>query len=108
MPEPSASPQPKRPRRFWLFAPYVALLIAVLAWSAFWWAESGRLQRKVVDEAKALQTQGDVAQWSSIKVDGYPFRLRLVLIGPKLADSAGWGLSATRLEATALAYAPDR
>lgn len=111
MPDPSAPPQPKRPKgrpsRFWLFAPYVALLIAVLIWTAFWWAESGRLQRKVIDGAKALQMQGYTAQWSSLKVDGYPFRLHLVLIGPKLADSAGWGLSATRLEAVALAYAPD-
>jgi hypothetical protein len=96
-----------RPRRFWLFAPYAALLIAVLAWSAYWWAASGRVQRKVEDQAKALQVQGYVAQWSSIKVDGYPFRLRLVLIGPRLADSAGWGLSATRLQAQAMAYAPD-
>jgi hypothetical protein len=112
MPDPLASPQPQRPvarpRRFWLFAPYVALLIAVLAWSAYWWMASGRLQRRIVDEAKALQAQGDTAQWSSLKVDGYPFRLRVVMIGPKLADSAGWGLSATRLEAMALAYAPDR
>jgi hypothetical protein len=108
MPDPSAPPQPKRPRRFWLFAPYVALLIAILIWSVFWWVESGRLQRRVEGEAKALQAQGSVAQWSSIKVDGYPFRLRVVLIGPKFADSAGWGLSATRLEAQALAYAPDR
>jgi len=115
MPDPSAPSQPpssvqspvRRPRRFWLFAPYVALLIAVLIWSAFWWVESGRLQRKVTDAAKALQMQGYVAQWSSMKVDGYPFRLHLVLIGPKLADSAGWSLSATRLEAVALAYAPD-
>jgi hypothetical protein len=107
MPDPSAPPQPRRPKRFWLFAPYVLLLIAILAWSAFWWAESGRVQRKVEDEAKALQMQGYVAQWSSIKVDGYPFRLRLVLIGPKVADSAGWGLSATRVEAQAMAYAPD-
>jgi hypothetical protein len=58
--------------------------------------------------AEAAKKQGYVAQWSTIKVDGYPFRLRLVLIGPKFADSAGWGLSATRVEAMALAYAPDR
>ena len=107
MPEPSAPPQPHKPKRFWLFAPYVVLLIAILVWSAVWWVQSGRLQRKVEAEAKALQMQGYVAQWSSIKVDGYPFRLRLTLIGPKLADSAGWGLSATRLEAQAMAYAPD-
>jgi hypothetical protein len=112
MPDPLAAPQPKRPkdrpRRFWLFAPYVAVLVAALAWSGFWWAESGRLQRAILDQAKALQQQGAVAQWSSLKVDGYPFRLRVTMIGPKLADSAGWGLSATRLEAMALAYAPDR
>jgi hypothetical protein len=111
MPDPSAPPQPKRPRdrprRFWLFAPYVLLLIAILAWTGYWWAASGRLQRKVTDQAKALQMQGYVAQWSSMKVDGYPFRLRLTVIGPKLADSAGWGLSATRLQAQAMAYAPD-
>ena len=123
MPDPSDAPQPqstaqssvqgsaqisaRRPRRFWLFAPYVALLIVVLIWSAFWWLESGRVQRSILGQAKALQNQGYVAQWSSLKVDGYPFRLRVVMVGPKLADSAGWGLSATRLEAQAMAYAPD-
>ena len=107
MPDPAAPPQPKRPRRFWLFAPYVLLLVLILGWSAYWWLASGRLQHRVEEEAKALQTQGYVAQWSSIKVDGYPFRLRLTLIGPKLADSAGWGLSVSRLEARAMAYAPD-
>jgi hypothetical protein len=107
MPDPSTAPQPHKPKRFWLFAPYVLLLLIALVWTGYWWAASGRLQRKVVDGAKALQMQGYVAQWSSIKVDGYPFRLRLTLIGPKFADSAGWGLSATRLEAQAMAYAPD-
>jgi hypothetical protein len=112
MPDPSASSQPprpvKRPNRFWLFAPYAALLVVALAWSAYWWAASARLQHVVETCAKGLQKQGYEARWSSIKVDGYPFRLRLVLTGPRLADSAGWGFSATRLEAMALAYAPDR
>ena len=111
MPDPSASPQPKtphkKPRRFWLFAPYAALLIVILVWSAFWWVESLRFQGKATEQVKALQTQGYTVQWSSLKVGGYPFRLRLTLIGPKLGDSAGWGFSATRLEAQAMAYAPD-
>ena len=50
---------------------------------------------------------GSTVQWSSLKIDGYPFRLRVTVIGPQLGDSAGWGLSATRLEARAYAYAPD-
>ena len=111
MPEPSAPPQPltprRRPSRFWLFAPYVALLVAGLAWSAFWLVERGRLEHELSRRVADLQKQGYVAQWSSEKVVGYPFRLHLILTGPRLADSAGWGLSATRLEAQAMAYAPD-
>ena len=62
MPEPSAPPQPqtprKRPSRFWLFAPYVALLIVALAWSAYWWAASARLQHVVEKCAAGMQKQG--------------------------------------------------
>lgn len=112
MPDPSAPPQQKsplkRPSRFWLFAPYVALLVAALGWSGVWLVEKWRLQHELPKRAEALQKQGYVAQWSSLKVDGYPFRLRVALMGPKLGDSAGWAVSATRLEAEALAYAPDR
>ncbi|MGZ3370434.1 MAG: DUF2125 domain-containing protein [Caulobacteraceae bacterium] len=112
MPDPSARPQPqsppRKPRRFWLFAPYVALLVAILAWSGVWMVEKWRLEHKLLDQAEALRKQGYTAQWSSLKLDGYPFRLHLALIGPKFADSAGWGLSAPRLQAQAMAYAPDR
>jgi hypothetical protein len=119
MPDPSAPPQPqtprqtplhaprKRPSRFWLFAPYVLLLVVALGWTAYWWAASGRLQHKLELQAEALQKQGYTARWSSIRVVGYPFRLHLILTGPRFADTAGWGLSATRLEAQAMAYAPD-
>jgi hypothetical protein len=108
MPDPSAPPQPKRAKRFWLFAPYVLLLVLILGWSAYWWAASARLRHGLETCAEQAKKQGYVVQWSSLQVNGYPFRLRVVLIGPKLADSAGWGLSATRLEAMALAYSPDR
>ncbi|HEY4028907.1 MAG TPA: DUF2125 domain-containing protein [Caulobacteraceae bacterium] len=114
MPDASASPQPqsptiplKRPSRIWLFGPYLVLLVAVLLWSGFWMIEKWRLERELPKQAEALQKQGYVAQWSSLKVGGYPFRLRVTLIGPRLADSSGWGLAATRLEAQAMAYAPD-
>ncbi len=79
----------------------------MLAWSAVWWVQARRLEGELPKRAAELQKQGYTARWSSLKVDGYPFRLRLILIGPRLGDSAGWGLSATRLEAQAMAYAPD-
>lgn len=70
--------------------------------------EKWRLEHELPKRAADLQQEHYVAQWSSLKIDGYPFRLHLVLIGPRLTDSAGWGLAAPRLEAEALAYAPDR
>jgi hypothetical protein len=117
MPDPSAAPQAqsphdegptRKPRRFWLFAPYVALLVAVLAWSAVWQVEKWRLSRALTKEVAELQKQGYTAQWSSLKIDGYPFRLRVTLIGPRWGDNAGWGLSATKIEAQAYAYAPSQ
>ena len=111
MPDPSAPPQPQTPHkkhsRFWLFAPYVALLVVALAWSGFWMVEKWRVEHDLPKRVAEIQKQGYVAQWSSMKVGGYPFRLHVTLVGPKFADTAGWGLSATRIEARAWAYAPD-
>ena len=110
MPDPSAPPQPPRPikkrSRFWLFAPYVALLVAVLAWSAVWWVERLRLEQVLTKRAAALEQQGYTARWSGLKIDGWPFRLHVTLAGPKAGDNAGWMLQAPRIEIVALAYAP--
>ena len=108
MPDLSASPQPqKKPKRFWLFAPYGALLIAVLAWTAVWWVEKLRVEHAVARQAVALEQQGYTAHWASVKVDGWPFRLRVTLTAPQAGDSAGWGLTAPRLMAQAMAWAPN-
>ncbi len=103
MPDPSAPPQPQRPRRFWLWAPYAALLVALLAWTGVWWVESLRLQAALGDQAARLRSRGYTAAWSSAKVDGWPFRLRLTLTAPSLGESSGWGLSAPRIQAPDMA-----
>ena len=108
MPEPLSPRQPKRPRRFWLFAPYVALLVAVIAWSGFWWAEKLKLERTVRDEAAALSAQGFTASFTGMTVTGWPFRLELTLSDVRLAESSGWALAASRLSGVTLPYLPDR
>ena len=92
MPDPSASPQPqKKPKRFWLFAPYVALLIAILAWTAVWWVERMRLEHAFLQKAAELEKQGYTAHWASLKIDGWPFRLHVTLTAPQPALSPAWG-----------------
>jgi hypothetical protein len=108
MPDPSASPQPrKKHSRFWLFAPYAALLVAVLAWTGVWWMEKLKIQHEITGKAATLEKQGYTAHWSALKVDGWPFRLRVTISQPEAGDSAGWRLTAPRLMAQAMAYAPN-
>jgi hypothetical protein len=107
MPEPSSIPQPSRPRRFWLWAPYVALLAAVVAWTGVWWTMKTRVETALADQAARLRAQGYAVSWSGLKVAGWPFRLDVTLIQPRLAEPSGWALSAPRLDGEGMAYAPD-
>jgi hypothetical protein len=113
MPEPlsppqALPPQSGRPRRFWLFAPYAALLVAVLGWTGVWWAEKSRVEQTLRDQAAALTARGYAAAFTVAGVDGWPFRLHLTLLAPRFGEPSGWSVSAPRLEAEAAAYDPGR
>lgn len=105
MPDPDRSRKP--PRRFWLFAPYVVLLVAAAIWSGVWLAARASLIGRLDAAAERLRGEGYVATWKSRAVGGYPFRLDMVIQQARLVEPSGWGLSAPRLEAQAYVYAPD-
>ena len=107
MPEPRAPSQPKKPRRFWLFAPYVLVLIALAAWSGFWWVEKLKLQRTVTEQAAALSIQGYTASFTHLTVTGWPFRMKLSLSDVRLGESSGWALASPLVLSEVLPYAPD-
>jgi hypothetical protein len=109
MPEPSAFPQPaaRRPRRFWLWAPYVLVLAALIAWTVVWWTMSLRLQSELDARAKDLRAHGYAASWTGIKVDGWPFRLDLTLTEPRFGEPSGWAAAAPILKGETMPYAPD-
>jgi hypothetical protein len=106
MPEPAPLLQPKRHRRFWLWAPYVLVLIAFVAWSGVWLAMSLRIQSELNGRAKALRTQGYQASWTAMTVDGWPFRLDLTLTNPRFSEPSGWAVAAPILKGEAEPYAP--
>jgi hypothetical protein len=107
MPDPSAVPQPKRHRRFWLWAPYALVLAALIAWTGVWWTMDLRLQSELSAQAKALRGKGYQASWSALKIDGWPFRLDLTLEDPKLIEPSGWGVSAPILKGETTPYGAD-
>ena len=107
MPDADATRQSKRPSRFWLWAPYAVVAIALIAWSGVWWTENLKLRRALTDQAALWKRQGYAATWDGLKIDGWPFRLHLTLTGLKTSEPSGWGLAAPSLEAVSLPYAPD-
>lgn len=95
------------PRRLGLYGPFVALAIAVIAWSGMWLWLCGQVARRL-DEAKAQAARtGHHLDWGSRRIDGYPFRLNVDFTDVVFRDPSGWGVSAKSLKTEARAYAPD-
>ncbi|HUO22118.1 MAG TPA: DUF2125 domain-containing protein [Caulobacteraceae bacterium] len=96
----------KRPRRLWLFLPYIAIAVLAVVGAAGWLVEKSALERHLEAKAAALREQGYTVAWASERVDGFPFRLDLTLDQPRIADRAGWALALPQLKGEAYAYLP--
>ncbi|HEX4179893.1 MAG TPA: DUF2125 domain-containing protein [Caulobacteraceae bacterium] len=106
MPDPDAPRKP--PNRFWLFAPYVALLIAAVGWSVAWvWIRS-EVAGRMDAAATRLREAGYAIDWSRRRIDGYPFRIDVTVDDPRLAERSGWALTAPQIRAEAYAYRLDQ
>ena len=108
---PFKSPDPlKAPagaKRFWLYAPFVVLAIAVVAWTAGWFWMRGEVFRRMDLGARVLGESGYRIDWGARSLSGFPFRLDLDIAAPRFREISGWGLSAPRLKAEAFVFAPD-
>jgi hypothetical protein len=105
MPEPAAGRKP--PRRFWLFAPYVAALIGVVAWSLAWLVIRGQVAARLDAAAADAHRGGLDLGWTTRAIGGYPFRIAVTLDQPHAGEPSGWGLAAPTLKAVANAYDLD-
>ena len=103
---PQAEPVGK-PSRFWLFAPFVVLLIAAALWSGYWLWLQGQTVRQLDAASAQFRTAGYELAWRERRVGGYPFRLDVTLSDARLADPSGWVLEIPKFEAEAFAFSPD-
>ena len=109
MPEPAAPSKPQSPpRRFWLFAPYVAALVLAVGGGLAWFAMKGELERRLDLAAEGLRARGYEVSWTARRIYGFPFRLDVELDQPRIVQPSGWAIAAPQLRGEAYSYDPGR
>ncbi len=102
---PVPDPEPARkPRRFWLYAPFVVLLLAVAGWTALWLQVRGQAATRMDTAVIELRKAGYDVSWKDRTLGGYPFRLDVVLTDARIREPGGWSIATPRLEAQAFLY----
>ena len=102
---PVPDPEPTRkPRRFWLYAPFVVLLIAMAGWTALWLQVRGQAATRMDAAADQLRKAGYEVSWKDRTLGGYPFRLDVVLTDARIREPGGWAIAIPRLEGEAFLY----
>lgn len=101
---PDLPPPRKPPSRWWLFGPYLALLVAAMAWGGAWFW----IKEKVRAEFGAIEARSEVngpsLAWDRMRISGFPFRIEVVLDNPRVSEPSGWGLTAPQLRTETYAY----
>jgi len=103
----SAAAPARKPSRMGLYAPYVLLVLFMLAWSGAWLALRANLEHRLDATADRLRAAGWQVAWSDRRLSGYPFRLDLDFTDLRLAEPSGWGLEAPALKTEAYAFMPQ-
>lgn len=75
----------RKPNRFWLFAPFVLLVIVIAAWTVYWFIARSLINQGIDDWIAAERERGADIEYASRTMGGYPFRFELDLSDPVYA-----------------------
>jgi hypothetical protein len=99
-------PTPRKRSRLGLYMPFMLTLVFALVWSAGWLWLRGEARTRMDAGVAQLKRAGYEMSWKERFISGYPFRLNVTLIEPRVRDPSGWALEAPRIESQAYAYSP--
>lgn len=103
MPDPSA---PRKPSLARLIIPFAIALVLAIGWSGAWVWLRGQAQSQLDAQAARWRDAGYDITWRERAIGGYPFRINVTLVEPRIRDRSGWALEAPVLEAQAFVHAP--
>ncbi len=82
-------------------------MVALAAWSGWWWFASDAAQRGAQDWFQQRSAEGWVASHAGISRAGFPNRIDLTVTEPRLITPRGdWGWQAPFVQSFALSYRP--
>jgi len=92
---------PRKPRRFWLYAPFVLILLLAAGYGGFWLFMRQALASQLDARGEALGRAGYVVAMEDRRIDGFPFRMKLSYGQARIVAPSGWAVEAPRLEGEA-------
>ena len=92
--------------RLGLYIPFALLILAAIAWSAFWLWSRGEVRSRMDAAVADLARAGYQVSWKDRSQGGYPFRMDLTLHDVRIREPSGWALEVPDLEAEAFLYSP--
>lgn len=102
--------EPSTPRhsRAGLYGPFILVLIALAAWTGWWFYLTRRIDAGLEAQAASLRQQGWEVRYADKRIVGWPFRAHVRLTHVTVAAPSGLALAAPELEAEANAYQPTK
>ncbi|WP_298159492.1 DUF2125 domain-containing protein [Brevundimonas sp.] len=99
---------PPRHKRSGLFAPIGLFLIALIAWSIWWFVLAGQVRSQLDQRVEAMRAGGWDVTYTGLGTSGWPFRVRLGAENVSITAPSGLAVAAPELAAEANAWNPDK
>ena len=68
--------------RFWLYLPFILLLVVVAGWTAYWFIAKSQIEKGLDEWIGKERASGAVVEYSTRSLGGYPFRFELDVADP--------------------------
>lgn len=112
MSEDTSAPPAEKPKskshRIGLFGPSIAVVVAALGWTGFWFYTAHTVETALHAQQAGLIKQGYQVSVDPWHVGGFPYRMHVDLRNLTIVAPSGRGFMAPVLEAEANAYALDK
>lgn len=99
---------PPRHSRTGLYVPFAIVLIALVAWTGWWFYLTRQVEQRLETQVARLQAQGWQVKHARVTTTGWPFRARVAIPHPEIIAPSGLGVAAPELVAEATAYNPTK